>query len=393
MKLSKLKNIIRESLNDLIAEQANNSSITVSPGDVVAVAAAYPIITNPQDLTIGPYGSGESPFAITFTNSVFPGNVFIPTGPSNYQISSNCGYARSYEIENQDQANAFNSAMNGENGVYLELASTSNPNAANAAYQATENVMALLNANFQGQVNATTYSPECAYVGPGAGSGATPTSAPASPPSIASIGGIDPDAGFFDGGAGASIDQTGESSFQFPSGFDPSSWLEGWIQNIFNFFDTGAGGGVPFANAAQVVPNACSFFASRVQTWTNQYSTAGPLYQNQLVFKLQTAYAMQDYFDCPGAPFDNYSFPFNPNEGLNEQMEKSLPGNLKSIIDRAVQKVDQRLRSMIQKPAEPTKPAEPIKPATFEPKKDETDRLKKLANIPIDKPMDMPEKM
>ena len=102
---------------------------------------------------------------------------------------------------------------------------------------------------------------------------------------------------------------------------------------------------------------------------------------------------MQDYFDCPGAPFDNYSFPFNPNEGLNEQMERSLPGNLKSIIDRIVQKVDQRLRSMIQKPAEPTKPAEPIKPATFEPKKDETDRLKKLANIPIDKPMDMPEKM
>ena len=110
-------------------------------------------------------------------------------------------------------------------------------------------------------------------------------------------------------------------------------------------------------------------------------------------FKLQLTYAMQDYFDCSEAPFDNYSFPFNPNEGLNEQMERSLPGNLKSIIDRIVQKVDQRLRSMIQKPAEPTKPAEPIKPATFEPKKDETDRLKKLANIPIDKPMGMPEKM
>ena len=391
MKLSKLKNIIRESLNDLIVEQANNSSITVSPGDVVAVAAAYPIILNPQDLTIGPYGMNESPFANIFGSGNFVNGVYMSSGPSNYQISSNCGYARSYEIEDQAQADAFNSVFNGENGVYLELASTSNPNIGNAAYQATENVMAQLNANFQGQVNPTTYSSECYYIGGGAPS--TPTSTPASPPEAASIGGIDPDADFFDSGAGASIDQTGESEFSFPSGFNPASWAEGWISNIFSFFDTGAGGGVPFANAAQVVPNACSFFASRVQTWTNQYSTAGPLYQNQLVFKLQLAYAMQDYFDCSEAPFDNYSFPFNPNEGLNEQMERSLPGNLKSIIDRIVQKVDQRLRSMIQKPAEPTKPAEPIKPATFEPKKDETDRLKKLANIPIDKPMDMPEKM
>lgn len=390
MKLSKLKNIIRESLNDLIVEQANNSSITVSPGDVVAVAAAYPIILNPQDLSMNTT-QGANPFAHVFYGQPFPGNVYLSSGPSSYAMSSNCGAAKSYAINTQAEADAFNSAMNGENGVYLELASTSNPNAANAAYQATENVMALLNANFQGQVNPSTYTSECYYVGGGAPS--TPTSAPASPPSIASIGDIDPDADFFDSGAGASIDQTGESEFSFPSGFDPSSWLEGWVQNIFNFFDTGAGGGVPFANAAQVVPNACSFFASRVQTWTSQYQSAGPLYQNQLVFKLQTAYAMQDYFDCAGAPFDNYSFPFNPNEGLNEQMEKSLPGNLKSIIDRAVQKVDQRLRSMIQKPAEPTKPVEPIKPATFEPKKDETDRLKKLANIPIDKPMDMPEKM
>ena len=55
--------------NELIKEQSN-SSITVSPGDVVAVAAAYPIILNPQDLTIGPYGMNESPFANIFGSRV-----------------------------------------------------------------------------------------------------------------------------------------------------------------------------------------------------------------------------------------------------------------------------------------------------------------------------------
>ena len=174
MKKSQLKNIIRESIKELINEQANSSNITVSPGDVVAVAAAYPIITNPQDLTIGPYGMNESPFSHVFGGDSFFNGVFIPSGPSNYQMSSNCGAAKSYEIEDQAQADAFNSIMNGENGVYLELASTSNPNIANAAYQATENVMAQLNANFQGEVNLKTYSPECAYVGPGAGLGTKP---------------------------------------------------------------------------------------------------------------------------------------------------------------------------------------------------------------------------
>lgn len=373
MKATQLKNIIRESIKELMNEQANSSNITVSPGDVVAVAAAYPIILNPQDLTIGPYGMNESPFSHVFGGDSFFNGVFIPSGPSNYQMSSNCGAAKSYEIEDQAQADAFNSIMNGENGVYLELASTSNPNAANAAYQATENVMALLNANFQGQVNPTTYSSECYYIGGGAPS--TPSSAPASPPEVASIGDVDPDAGFFDDGAGASIDQTGESSFQFPSGFNPSEWINGWIMNIYSFFDYGQGGGVPFANAAQVVPNVCQFLADRVTLWTNQYSTAGPLYQNQLVFKLQAAYALQDYFDCSGAPFDNTSFPFN--ESLNEQIERSLPSNLKSIIAQLVQKVDRRVKQA-EKEASKKDP--------------KVDRMQKLAGIPKDKPMDKPEK-
>ena len=50
MKATQLKNIIRESINKLIKEQSN-SSITVSPGDIVAVAAVYPAgVVNSQDL-------------------------------------------------------------------------------------------------------------------------------------------------------------------------------------------------------------------------------------------------------------------------------------------------------------------------------------------------------
>ena len=340
MKLSKLKNIIRESLNDLIVEQD-----FIAGGPFLPLA--YPTTTVDQ-------GNDIAHVVIRDCSSELP----VYSQPACLNNHSQ------YEIGHQFKFyDVFNNIRTG----YLESIVTqgSCPSATLGAGQY------LFNPIEDPYVGACEGNPNSTYVAP-----------------MASMGGIDPDADFFDSGAGASINNvTGESEFSFPSGFNPASWADGWISNIYSFFDTGAGGGVPFANAAQVVPNACSFFASRVQTWTNQYSTAGPLYQNQLVFKLQLAYAMQDYFDCSEAPFDNYSFPFNPNEGLNEQMERSLPGNLKSIIDRIVQKVDQRLRSMIQKPAEPTKPA------TFEPKKDETDRLKKLANIPIDKPMDMPEKM
>ena len=130
---------------------------------------------------------------------------------------------------------------------------------------------------------------------------------------------------------------------------------------------------MPFGNVAQVVPNICQFLADRITLWTNQYSTAGPLYQNQLVFKLQAAYALQDYFDCSGAPFDNTSFPFN--ESLNEQIERSLPSNLKSIIAQLVQKVDRRVKQA-EKEASKKDP--------------KVDRMQKLAGIPKDKPMDKP---
>ena len=90
---------------------------------------------------------------------------------------------------------------------------------------------------------------------------------------------------------------------------------------------------------------------------------------------------MQDYFDCAGAPFDNLS------AGLNEQMEKSLPNNLKSVIDQAVQKVDRRVKQFKK---------------GLSKKDPKVDRMQKLAGIPkstfdtdkpIDVPRDKPEKM
>ena len=150
MKATQLKNIIKESINKLIKEQSN-SSITVSPGDIVAVAAAYPIITNPQDLPMNTT-PGANPFMYIYANQPFPGNVYLPPGPNNYSSVSSCGTARSYGINTQAEADAFNSVMNGENGVYLEL--VSNPN---SVANAVDNVLAQLNADFSGPVYGCTY--------------------------------------------------------------------------------------------------------------------------------------------------------------------------------------------------------------------------------------------
>ena len=150
MKATQLKNIIRESIKELITEQSN-SNITVSPGDVVAVAAAYPIITNPQDLPMNTTPNAN-PFTYIYANQPFPGNVYLPPGPSNYSSVTTCGAARSYGINTQAEADAFNSVMNGENGVYLELVT-----GGTSAYQATQNVMAQLDADFQGPPYGCTY--------------------------------------------------------------------------------------------------------------------------------------------------------------------------------------------------------------------------------------------
>ena len=111
MKLSKLKNIIRESLNDLIAEQSN-SNITVSVGDSVAVAVAYPGITNPQDLP-SPMATGNNqiPYALVMSGNT---TYEFPVGSGNYvlipgtiQFGMSCGQGKTFSINTQEQADAF----------------------------------------------------------------------------------------------------------------------------------------------------------------------------------------------------------------------------------------------------------------------------------------------
>ena len=97
----------------------------------------------------------------------------------------------------------------------------------------------------------------------------------------------------------------------------------------------------------------CDFLSERISTWTNQYESAGPLYQNQLVFKIQAAYMISEYLSCSGS--------------LEEQaMGVSLPSNLTSLINSVAKKAASNLiKSLEQK-----------------------NRMRTLANIPMDRPMD-----
>ena len=75
-------------------------------------------------------------------------------------------------------------------------------------------------------------------------------------------------------------DDPGPLTQDFPAGFDPDAWSNSWFDNFFNFIDFTAT--QPPFNAP---PNLCPFIEGRIQLWTSQYQTAGPLYQNQLLFK------------------------------------------------------------------------------------------------------------
>lgn len=178
MKATQLKNIIKESINQLIKEQSN-SSITVSPGDIVAVAAVYPSgIVNSQDLP-SPLNMtpNQNPYyfiGVPGAYQNFPGGIEIsPIGVSSI---GSCGHAKAFDIQNQAQADAFNSAMNGEMGVYLEL--VSNPN---SIPNSVDNVLAQLSADFQGSGNlqpGSTLTSQCYYMGPGSTSNYSPTGVP-----------------------------------------------------------------------------------------------------------------------------------------------------------------------------------------------------------------------
>ena len=162
-------------------------------------------------------------------------------------------------------------------------------------------------------------------------------------PEFQSIGDTEYDPGFFDGGInpgpGNAADQGEETGFQFPEGFDPADWMNSWVLNLYPYLDSDMSG-------------VCDFLSERISTWTNQYESAGPLYQNQLVFKIQAAYMIQSYLPCSGS--------------LEEQaMGVSLPSNLTSLINSIAKKTASNLMKSLEQKT----------------------RMKKLANIPMDKPM------
>ena len=128
-----------------------------------------------------------------------------------------------------------------------------------------------------------------------------------SEPEFQSIGDTEYDPDFSVGG---SI----EGGFQFPEGFDAGEWMNGWSVNLFQYMGLDMSG-------------VCDFLSERISTWTNQYESAGPLYQNQLVF---------------------------------------LPSNLTSLINSVAKKTASNLMKSLEQKT----------------------RMQKLANIPMDKPMD-----
>ena len=154
----------------------------------------------------------------------------------------------------------------------------------------------------------------------------------------------------------------------FPQGFNPNQWAQGWLQNLLSFlnFDT-----LPIDTL-----NVCPFLADRIELWTNQYQTAGPLYQNQLVFKIQVAYMAQDIFDCSGAPSDEYNI---LPQALSEQIIPSKPSSsrLRNLIDKLAKDLRKMVQSRMPKATPEKAPA--------------IDRMQKLAGISKDEPMDKPE--
>ncbi len=156
-------------------------------------------------------------------------------------------------------------------------------------------------------------------------------------------------------------DDPGPLTQDFPAGFDPEAWADSWFDNFLNFVDTT--NQVPF----QTPPNACSFIEGRIQLWTSQYQTAGPLYQNQLLFKIQVAYIAQDYFECSGAPVNNYTGIF-----VNEQIDRNkIPSKFKAMADKALKAFDRKLKAKA-KAAAKRRP----EPAATKPEPAEKGRIK-----------------
>jgi hypothetical protein len=150
MKATQLKNIIRESIKELMNEN-------VSPGQTVAVAVATANISNPQDVPSPNYVgvSGLStPFGIMYTLQPLNVQYGIPFAVT----SDGCGLGTVFQVDTQQQANAFNSVFdNSIHGVYVEVGAIS-----------SNGVLNDLNSDFSNPVSPNISSvPQCQYVGSG----------------------------------------------------------------------------------------------------------------------------------------------------------------------------------------------------------------------------------
>jgi len=133
-------------------------------------------------------------------------------------------------------------------------------------------------------------------------------------------------------------DPVDASTLDFPQGFEPSEWAQGWVTNLSQYMEEDMSG-------------VCNFITERIELWTSQYQTAGPLYQNQLVYKIQLGYFILQYLPCDGSA----GLPM-----LSEQKAmKALPSKLTSFLKNLAKKTASNLiKSLEQK-----------------------SRMKKLANI------------
>ena len=62
---------------------------------------------------------------------------------------------------------------------------------------------------------------------------------------------------------------------------------------------------------------------------------------NQLLFKIQVAYLAQDYFECSGAPGNEYTGTF-----VNEQIDRNkIPSKFKAMAAKAIKAFDRELKA------------------------------------------------
>lgn len=130
------------------------------------------------------------------------------------------------------------------------------------------------------------------------------------------------------------------STLDFPQGFEPNEWAQGWATNLSQYMEEDMSG-------------VCNFITERIELWTSQYQTAGPLYQNQLVYKIQLGYFILQYLPCDGSAG-------LPGAMLSEQKAmKALPSKLTSFLKNLAKKTASNLMKSLEQKS----------------------RMKKLANI------------